>query len=141
MRIFDYTKYSEFRWDNEILNFLSQMHEYKGKEARTWYPMQNFTADSHIVKAYRIRFNVDKTCAMRELVMLGLLPEEKQKSYEEQLAAKDRKLAEKRNQKEEESMDISYQDENFFFIAGYTSGGTPYGVTWEEARRNGLVED
>ena len=20
----------------------------------------------------------------------------------------------------------------FFFIAGYTSGGTPYGVTWEE---------
>ena len=24
------------------------------------------------------------------------------------------------------------QDENFSFIAGYTSGGAPYGVTWEE---------
>ena len=24
------------------------------------------------------------------------------------------------------------QDDRFFFIAGYTSGGTPYGVTWEE---------
>ena len=23
-----------------------------------------------------------------------------------------------------------WQDENFFFIAGYTSGGAPYGVTW-----------
>ena len=28
-----------------------------------------------------------------------------------------------------ETMD---QDERFFYIAGYTSGGVPYGVTWEE---------
>lgn len=26
----------------------------------------------------------------------------------------------------------SWQDDQFFFIAGYTSGGAPYGVTWEE---------
>ena len=25
-----------------------------------------------------------------------------------------------------------YQDDRFSFIAGYTSGGAPYGVTWEE---------
>ena len=24
------------------------------------------------------------------------------------------------------------QDDAFFYIAGYTSGGAPYGVTWEE---------
>ena len=24
------------------------------------------------------------------------------------------------------------QDDNFFFIAGYTSGGAPYGITWTE---------
>ena len=24
------------------------------------------------------------------------------------------------------------QDDTFFYIAGYTSCGTPYGVTWEE---------
>ena len=24
------------------------------------------------------------------------------------------------------------QDDTFFFIAGYTSGGVPYGLTWEE---------
>ena len=23
-------------------------------------------------------------------------------------------------------------DDRFYFIAGYTSGGAPYGVTWEE---------
>ena len=33
------------------------------------------------------------------------------------------------------------QDENFYFIAGYTSGGAPYGITWEQAYEEGLVED
>jgi hypothetical protein len=113
------------------------------KEARLWYPEQNFTADSHIVKAYRQRFSVDKTCAMRELMMLGLLPEEKQKAYKEQLASRDRKLAEKRERRAASDADVdnTFQDENFFFIAGYTPGGAPYGVTWEEARRDGLVDE
>lgn len=26
----------------------------------------------------------------------------------------------------------AWQDDRFFFIAGYTSGGAPYGITWEE---------
>jgi len=25
-----------------------------------------------------------------------------------------------------------WQDDRFYFIAGHTSGGAPYGVTWEE---------
>lgn len=33
------------------------------------------------------------------------------------------------------------QDENFFFIAGFTEGGTSYGITWEEAYADGLVEE
>ncbi|HBG22937.1 MAG TPA: hypothetical protein DDW83_06750 [Peptococcaceae bacterium] len=28
--------------------------------------------------------------------------------------------------------EVPEQDDNFFFIAGYTSGGAPYGVTWAE---------
>lgn len=28
--------------------------------------------------------------------------------------------------------DAPDQDENFAFIAGYTSGGFPYGITWKE---------
>nr|MBQ6242940.1 Fic family protein [Lachnospiraceae bacterium] len=32
MRHFDYMKYKNFRWDNEILNYLTQIHEYKGKQ-------------------------------------------------------------------------------------------------------------
>ena len=33
------------------------------------------------------------------------------------------------------------QDEYFYYIAGYTSGGAPYGITWEDARRDGLIEE
>lgn len=33
------------------------------------------------------------------------------------------------------------QDENFFFIAGFTDGGAPFGITWEEAYEDGLVDE
>ena len=32
MRTFDYLKYTDSRWDNEILNYLTQIHEFKGKQ-------------------------------------------------------------------------------------------------------------
>ena len=31
-------------------------------------------------------------------------------------------------------------DENFVFIVGYTSGGAPYGITWEQAEEDGLLD-
>ena len=31
-------------------------------------------------------------------------------------------------------------DDTFYFIAGYTSGGFPYGVTWEESDEDGFRE-
>ena len=37
-----------------------------------------------------------------------------------------------KRKKTEESVSLPEQDDRFFFIAGYTSGGAPYGVTWEE---------
>lgn len=121
---------------------MTQARKQRLKEAREWYPEQHFTADSHIVKAYRKRFNVDKDCAMRELVMLGMLPPEKQQSYKGLLAEKDRKKAAKREAKLNPSVERnSFQDANFYFIAGYTSGGAPYGITWEQAREEGLLEE
>ncbi|MFA9376534.1 MAG: hypothetical protein ACERKZ_07250 [Lachnotalea sp.] len=32
-------------------------------------------------------------------------------------------------------------DEVFAFIAGYTSGGVPYGITWEEMQRIEELEE
>ena len=31
-------------------------------------------------------------------------------------------------------------DEYFYYIAGYTSNGVPFGITWEQAVEEGLVE-
>lgn len=40
-----------------------------------------------------------------------------------------------KRRKNKKSADIPlvdhYSDDNFAFIAGYTSGGAPYGITWE----------
>ena len=44
-------------------------------------------------------------------------------------AARKRKKAKKA---EQEQQRLPEQDDRFFYIAGYTSGGAPYGVTWEE---------
>ncbi len=44
-------------------------------------------------------------------------------------AARKRKKARKAAQ---EQQTLPEQDSRFFYIAGYTSGGAPYGVTWEE---------
>lgn len=32
-------------------------------------------------------------------------------------------------------------DESFYLIAGYTSGGAPYGITWEQAEKEGLSKN
>lgn len=41
-------------------------------------------------------------------------------------------LRKRKKKKREPIATESWQDDRFFFIAGYTSGGAPYGVTWEE---------
>ena len=37
-----------------------------------------------------------------------------------------------KKKKKEVNFSLPEQDDRFFFIAGYISGGAPYGVTWEE---------
>lgn len=57
------------------------------------------------------------------------------KSEAEKLAIK-RAARKRRKQRkvelERQVQEVPEQDDNFFFIAGYTSGGAPYGVTWAE---------
>ncbi len=43
-----------------------------------------------------------------------------------------KKKRHKKKTKKKESFEEAWQDDRFFFIAGYTSGGAPYGVTWDE---------
>ena len=85
-----------------------------------------------MVRHYARWYGVDLLCAIAELRQLGL-----ERSPEREDAAKislQNRLEQKRKSQEESfSADISCDsDETFAFIAGYTSGGAPYGVTWGE---------
>lgn len=46
----------------------------------------------------------------------------------------------KAKQKQHEEI-LSMQDGEFYFIAGYTPGGMPFGITWDQAREQGLVDE
>lgn len=51
------------------------------------------------------------------------------------------KKKQSKKRKKQTDYEIVTQDEYFYFIAGYTSSGFPYGTTWEEAFADGLVEN
>jgi len=89
---------------------------------------------SHIVRAYRKRFKVDYSCALRDMEAIGALDPEKLAVLK---AAEEIRLQKKREERENKQAQSLWEnnpdcDDTFFFIAGYTSGGAPYGVTWAE---------
>lgn len=48
-----------------------------------------------------------------------------------------------KQQKKDELLNNRYpdSDKNFYLIAGYTSGETPYRITWEETEKEDLLDD
>lgn len=108
--------------------------------AERWIP--TYTG-KNIVKGYSKWFGVDKVCAIIELELLGheIDPEYKEQIIKQRIArskaSKERKKEkEKEKEKEEEEEKLesycSLRDTYFYYIAGYTSGGVPFGITWEE---------
>ena len=57
------------------------------------------------------------------------IPEEKAAIQKQKNANRCRRRLKKKQEAQLQNLD---QDDRFFFIAGYTSGGAPYGITWEE---------
>jgi len=100
--------------------------------AKSWLPTYE---GGNVVKGYRKRYGVDWATAFKEQEMLGVKVDPGYKgrvlrSVREQAEARKRKRLEKAA--ELESALDEFQDEDFAFIAGYTSWGFPYGLTWEE---------
>ena len=100
--------------------------------AKQWLPTYE---GKNIIKGYKKHYGVDWICAITELELLGvdLDPEYVKQlkiTVKNQIIARQRQ---KESRKLEQEIDnFPYSDETFAFIAGYTSGGTPYGITWEE---------
>ncbi len=100
--------------------------------AKDWLP--TYTGNK-LVKAYRKRYGVDWLTAFTELEMLGVPIDPARKA--QTLRAVEQQAAQKRQRRLDEAEAREHalgidQDENFAFIVGYTSGGAPYGITWDE---------
>ena len=105
-----------------------------------------------IIKAYRKKFAVDRMKAVVELQMLGVSLTKEQidrekaavKAYQDiqrDKKAKRKRLREQKRMRKDIPVFHEDQDETFYYIAGYTSGGAPYGVTWEEMGMSPYMED
>lgn len=71
------------------------------------------------------------------ITLEALMVKKHKKTPEEKAAVAKQKKQQRRAKRKKEERDNLVkeeilQDDRFFFIAGYTSGGAPYGVTWEE---------
>jgi hypothetical protein len=105
------------------------------QSARSWLTTQGGRPARRIAKSYRKRFGVDWLGAIAELTALGIAFEAK---WREQIACtveNDRRAkARRRAKRSAAAADAGGQESNehFAFIAGYTEGGAPFGVTWEE---------
>ncbi len=88
-----------------------------------------------IVQGYRKKYGVSLICAANELKLLGIEISDIYISQLKQAEENTRKLNEqKASSKRLKELEERFPDSNetFYYISGYTSGGAPYGITWEE---------
>ena len=109
---------------------LNKKKESRIARARIWLPTYE---GKKVVRAYRKKFSVDIICAVRELQEIGY---EFKPGYVDSLlkseAARIKRLKAKKEEKRLAEEQNDEQDDTFYYIAGYTSGGVPFGLTWEE---------
>lgn len=102
-------------------------------KAEEW--IEKFEGEN-IVKAYSKCVGLNLKNSMNELKSLGvkISPDDRTK-VQQWVETKRRKREKRKENKEYEQFLMEYEgdsDEIFSFIAGYTSGGAPYGITYEE---------
>ena len=96
--------------------------------AKAWIPSYS---GKNIVKGYANWYGVDLICSIKELKMNGVIVSE---DYEEQVLSSIITKHSVQQKKEEIANPMKMDehcknsDEYFEFIAGYTSGGTPFGI-------------
>ncbi|MHB8862415.1 MAG: hypothetical protein ACYC6N_08425 [Pirellulaceae bacterium] len=108
------------------------------QSARTTRWVANYPG-KNIVRGYHKWFGVDLLCAIAELRLLGVTVD---RAYELQVRQTVDGLAAYRQRKRLKRASVDSLesatdcDGRFAYIAGYTAGGMPFGVTWEELDQN-----
>ena len=88
----------------------------------------------NIVKGYSNWFGVDLICAISELKLVGIKISDE---YESKLRQSIENLRKNKKKKKIEDSELLDSRENEFeFIAGYTTNGVPYGLAKKETSHN-----
>lgn len=110
-----------------------------------WLTNKNLSDEGQLIYKYRCRYKVDKYCAIADLCELHAFSPEREERYRRYLKNRQayfqQAAKKKRREKELRAMLDPEQDEWSFYIAGYTSGGAPYGITWEQAYSYGCIDE
>ena len=111
---------------------------------RLFTAVQSFAPKTEYEEFYKIVEKREKSYEERILrdlqngiTLETLMAKKHKKTPEEKAAFAKQKKQQRRAKRKKETRDNLakeeiLQDDRFFVIAGYTSGGAPYGVTWEE---------
>ena len=100
-----------------------------------WFNWFNYNAFLRKCKHYWERFHVDAVTAAKDLQELGVNYAQEQLDQIKQ--AEEQRLRQRRMEREAKERKWLAElyadcDDRFAFIVGYTDGGAPYGVMWEE---------
>lgn len=100
------------------------------KKAKRWLAGYR---GKNLVRGYQKWFGVDGVCAVLELRMLGVdIPDARLEQARRAEQARATHRARQREKYTARSSTPEWDDE-FAFIAGYTEGGAPYGIRWDDA--------
>ncbi|WP_099354506.1 hypothetical protein [Fredinandcohnia onubensis] len=104
----------------------------KGKE---W--VAHYEGDD-IIKGYSKTFGLNLINSMKELKRIGVPISSQDRKRIEDLIEEGKRKKELRREKRRNALGLNEfkdYDETFSFIAGYTPGGAPYGMTHEEMEK------
>jgi len=97
---------------------------------------------NNLVRGYKRWFGVDELTAVIELRELGVnlpagLEADLRRKAAGQAGSRNNRARRKQEVEELDTEFDSVSDGTFAFIAGYTSGGVPYGTRWEDPEESG----
>ena len=134
-----YSKYLRFFLENSRMpdvNEAVSIHKKLFESVRSLAPLADFESFDVLCNKRAETYEARIQKEISQGMTLEKLDSAKRKKTPEEKAEVQKKKQElrrkKKKRKAEHTIDTPEQDDRFFFIAGYTSGGAPYGVTWEE---------
>ena len=134
-----YSMYLTFYLENQRMPDVSEMNDICKRLFATVQVLAPKTGYEDIYKIVEKRALGYESRILKDIhdgITIETLNTKKQRKAPEEKATiakqkKQQRRAKKKVKVSQTSGEV-YQDDRFSFIAGYTSGGAPYGVTWEE---------